>query len=243
MHTAWQTCVIEAVVQQTPRIKNFLVRLASPFRHTAGQHVDIRLTAENGYVATRSYSIASSPSVTGVIELAIERISDGEVSSYFHDVAEVGDRFELRGPLGGHFLWPHTAASPILLVGAGSGVAPLMSMVRHRRDIGSTVPSALLLSSSTLHCVPYLSELLSIEMSDPTFQLSLTLTRAKPLRSKDFDRRVDEAMIAQVISQLPCTPSYVFVCGSNDFVDAAADGAIRAGVVASDVRTERYGSD
>jgi NAD(P)H-flavin reductase len=121
----WQSCAIVEVATKTPAIKSFFLRLSEAFDYTAGQHVDVRLTAPNGYTAMRSYSIASAPSDSKVIELAIERLADGEVSPFFHDVAEVGDTIELRGPLGGHFLWPGPSNEPVLLIGAGSGVVPL----------------------------------------------------------------------------------------------------------------------
>jgi NAD(P)H-flavin reductase len=140
----WQIGTISEIVQRTPSIKSFFLRLAQPFTHVAGQHVDIRLTAPDGYSAMRSYSIASDPSRSDAIELVIENLQ-GEVSAYFHEVAVAGDEIELRGPLGGHFLWPEPESGPILLIGAGSGVAPFMSMIRHRRSVALTVPTALLL--------------------------------------------------------------------------------------------------
>ena len=130
-------------------IKSFFLRPSETFDYTAGQHVDVRLTAPNGYTAMRSYSIASAPSDSKVIELAIERLADGEVSPFFHDVAQAGDTIELRGPLGGHFLWPGPSNKPVLLIGAGSGVVPLMAMIRYRKASGEPVPVALLLSSRT----------------------------------------------------------------------------------------------
>src|SRR5215813_11918430 len=145
----WQSCAIVEVVTRTPAIKSFFLRLSETFDYTAGQHVDMRLTAPNGYTAMRSYSIASAPSDSKVIELAIERLLDGEVSPFFHDVAQVGDTIELRGPLGGHFLWPGPNEKPVLLIGAGSGVVPLMAMIRYRKASGEPVPVALLLASRT----------------------------------------------------------------------------------------------
>lgn len=126
---SWQSGVIDEIVQQTPSIKSFFLRLQEPFVHTAGQHVDVRLTAPDGYQAMRSYSIASSAGSSPILELAIERLPNGEVSPFFHDVAAAGDEIELRGPLGGHFLWPEPTDKPVLLIGAGSGVVPLMAMM------------------------------------------------------------------------------------------------------------------
>lgn len=237
----WQTCTITRIVDQTPSIKSYFLRLSRPFSYMAGQHVDVRLTAPDGYIAMRSYSIASAPSASDIIELAIERLPDGEVSPFFHDVAVVGDEIELRGPIGGHFLWPETPTAPILLIGAGSGVVPLMAMLRHRRDLSQPVPTALLLSSRTQSDVLFGNELRSLEMADPNFELALAITRETPKRSADFARRIDNAMVAEVIARLPRTPAQVFVCGSNPFVNIAADGALMAGLDAAVIKTERYG--
>lgn len=237
----WQTGTIADIVQQTPTIKSFFLRLAEPFAHIAGQHVDVRLTAPDGYIAMRSYSIASSPSESDIIELAIERLADGEVSPFFHDVAAVGDEIELRGPLGGHFLWPQRATAPILLIGAGSGLVPLMAMIRHRRALAQDTPTALLLSARTPSDVLYADELLKTEAADTGFNLALAITRASPDRSTDFGRRIDSAMVSDVVARLPAHPRDVFVCGSNGFVNKAADGALVAGLAAGAIKTERYG--
>ena len=187
---SWQSCVIDEIVQQTPNIKSFFFRLAKPFGHIAGQHVDVRLTAPDGYRAMRSYSIASSANSSATIELAIERLPDGEVSQFFHDAAAVGDEIELRGPLGGHFLWPEHATDPVLLIGAGSGLVPLMAMIRQRRALAQTVPTALLLSARTAEDVLFSEELHSIALSDPAFALALAITREKPIRTSDYSRRM-----------------------------------------------------
>jgi ferredoxin-NADP reductase len=237
----WQNATILDVLERTPRIKSFFLQLSAPFTHVAGQHVDVRLTAPNGYVAMRSYSIASSPSATAVIELAIERLPDGEVSPFFHDVARIGDDIELRGPLGGHFVWPGVTDTPVLLIGAGSGVAPLMAMVRQRSAAGQSIPTALLLSARTWCDVLFRDELLAVEKSGSGFSLTLTLTRELPMRQPDFGRRIDAAMVAGVAGRLPSAPGHVFICGSNAFVDVAADGALGAGLESTSIRTERYG--
>lgn len=236
----WQKSVVERIVQQTPAIKSFSLRLGNPFTHVAGQHVDVRLTAPDGYMAMRSYSIASPPDGSGIVELAIERLPDGEVSPFFHDVAAVGDEIELRG-LGGHFLWPQDAAGPVFLIGAGSGLVPLMAMIRQRRVEAQNVPTALLLSARTARDVLYAEELQAIEFDDPGFVLSLAITREAPTRETDFARRIDGAMVQEVITRLPRTPAHVFVCGSNGFVNIATDGALFAGLDAATIKTERYG--
>lgn len=243
---AWQSCVIEGIVQQTPTIRSFFFRLGKPFAHIAGQHVDVRLTAPDGYRAMRSYSIASSAVSSATpspsIELAIERLPGGEVSQFFHDVAAIGDEIELRGPLGGHFLWPEPAKGPVLLIGAGSGLVPLMAMIRQRRASAQTVPTVLLLSARTAVDVAFSAELHSIERGDPAFSLALAITREAPIRAPDFARRVDGAMLQAVVARLPGTPGHVFVCGSNGFVNVATDGALLAGLHPAIIKTERYGS-
>ena len=173
----WQSCAIVEVAKRTPVIKSFFIHLTERFDYTAGQHVDVRLTAPNGYTAVRSYSIASAPSDSKVIELAIERLADGEVSPFFHDVARVGDTIELRGPLGGHFLWPGPSNKPVLLIGAGSRLVPLIAMIRYLKASGEPVPVALSLSSRTWGEVPFGDELLELERSLPDFALALALTR------------------------------------------------------------------
>lgn len=238
---SWQSCVIEEIVQQTPSIKSFFLRLSKPFAHIAGQHVDVRLTASDGYSAMRSYSIASSASSSPVVELAIERLPDGEVSQFFHDVAVIGDEIELRGPLGGHFLWPEPAIDPVLLIGAGSGLVPLMAMIRQRRSLGQTVPTALLLSARTAEDVLFSEELHSIEIGDPAFVLALAITRERPIRASDFARRIDGTMVQDILARLDGQPTHVFVCGSNGFVNIATDGALLAGLDPSIIKTERYG--
>jgi ferredoxin-NADP reductase len=201
----------------------------------------VRLTAPDGYQAERSYSIASAPEATAAIELAIERLDDGEVSPFFHDVAEVGDAIELRGPIGGHFVWEVKDGGPLLLLGGGSGIVPLMSMLRHRAAVGSRVPALLLFSSHTWEEVIFRDELLALDVRNDGFQLALALTRDQPRREQDFGRRVDAAMVAALVGRLPEPPRHVFICGGNPFVEAAAQGAIEAGVAPSMIRTVRYG--
>ena len=237
----WQLCVIDAIVQQTPSIKSFFLRLSEPFAHIAGQHVDVRLTAPDGYSAMRSYSIASASVASATIELAIERLPDGEVSAYFHDVASIGDEIEIRGPLGGHFLWPEPAIEAALLIAAGSGLVPLMAMIRQRRVLAQAVPTALILSARTAEDVLFSEELHSIESNDPAFVLALAITRERPARKSDFARRIDSAIIREVLIRLHRAPTQVFVCGSNGFVNIVTDGALLAGLDPTIIKTERYG--
>jgi ferredoxin-NADP reductase len=235
----WQQAGITAIVPQTPRIKSFYFELSHPFTFRAGQHVDVRLTAPDLYQAERSYSIASAPHSR--LELVIERLDDGEVSPFFHDVAEVGDDIELRGPIGGHFVWEVADGGPVLLLGGGSGVVPLMSMIRDRASHHSRVPMVLLFSARTFDDVLFRDELLALDARGDGFNLALALTREPVKRADDYGRRVDTAMLTELLAKLPEPPKQVFVCGSNPFVEAAADATIAAGVAASLLRTERYG--
>jgi ferredoxin-NADP reductase len=238
----WQSCAIVEIATRTPAIKSFFLSLSETFDHTAGQHVDVRLTAPTGYTAMRSYSIASAPSDSKVIELAIERLPDGEVSPFFHDIAQVGDTIELRGPLGGHFLWPGPTEKPVLLIGAGSGVVPLMAMIRYRKASAEPVPVVLLLASRTWGDVLFRDELLELESSLPDFALALALTREPAMRSSDFSRRIDAPMVTDVATRLRVAPGCAFVCGSNAFVDIAVDAALSLGLEAGAIKTERYGT-
>ncbi len=237
----WQEAKIAEIVPRTPRIKSFFFAPEQPFAFRAGQHVDVRLTAPDGYQAQRSYSIASAPEAGETFELAIERLDDGEVSPFFHDVAEVGDAIELRGPIGGHFVWSVGDGGPILLLGGGSGVVPLMAMIRHRAARGSAAPMLLLLSGRTRDELLYRDELLALDEKHDGFALAIALTREQAFRDGDYSRRIDAAMLADCLARLPEPPRHVFVCGSNPFVEAATSAAIDAGVQTGIIRTERYG--
>jgi ferredoxin-NADP reductase len=237
----WQPAIVRHIIDRTPTIKSFFLELQDPFTFAAGQHVDVRLTAPDGYQALRSYSIASTSSTTSEIELAIELLKDGEVSPFFHDVVKVGDSVELRGPIGGYFVWSAADGGPLLLVGGGSGLVPLMAMLRHRKAMNSTVPALLLLSARTWDDVLFRDELLELARDHDGFELVLTVTREALRKGVAYGRRVDSTMIADVLSRLPGVPAYTFVCGSNAFVNAVADGAIAAHVPDAAIFTERYG--
>ncbi|WP_421914966.1 FAD-binding oxidoreductase [Mesorhizobium sp.] len=237
----WQTAVITGIRKRTPRVTSFFLQPSRPFLYRAGQHVDVRLTAPDGYQARRSYSIASAPEAGKTIELAIERLDDGEVSPFFHDVAAVGDEIELRGPLGGHFVWYDSDGGPLLLVGGGSGVVPLAAMVRHRAARKSTVPVALMFSARVWEEVIFRDELIGLDNRKNGFELVLTLTREAARRPSDYSRRIDAAMAVHSMARLPAPPKLAFVCGSNSFVSAAAQALIDADVAAEIIRTERYG--
>jgi ferredoxin-NADP reductase len=205
--------------------------------HRAGQHLDVRLTAEDGYQAERSYSIASAPG--DGVALTVERLDDGEVSPYLVDDAREGDRVEVRGPIGGYFVWDGDEPEPVLLVGGGSGVAPLMAMARQRARVGSAAPMKLLLSSRTIEDVIYREELDAL--AGGGFEVVHTLTRSQPPGWNGYSRRVDPELLAEVAWPAAETPR-VYVCGSTRFVDAAADGLLQVGYDALWIRTERFGA-
>ena len=235
----WHPAVIERVVRQTPRVTSFFLRSPLP-RGSAGQHLDVRLSAPDGYAAERSYSIASAPE-SEQVELAIECLQDGEVSSFFHDVAQAGDTIDVRGPIGGHFVWDESMGGPLLLVAGGSGVAPLMAMVRHRALVGSRVPALLVYSSRTFEDVIFRDELLARAAADPAFQLRLATTRGPKARPVDVERRVDRTLFAQLLGEWGLRPGPVYVCGSNAFVEAATGALLDEGLAAGQIRTERFG--
>ncbi|HSS69556.1 MAG TPA: FAD-binding oxidoreductase [Casimicrobiaceae bacterium] len=234
----WQRAVIERLLPQTPRVISVFLR-ASLGAHEAGQHVDVRLTAPDGYEAQRSYSIASAPGDES-LELAIERLDHGEVSPYFHEVAQPGDAIELRGPVGGHFIWRREDGGPLLLVGGGSGIVPLMAMLRHRAVVARDTKALLIYSARTWDELVYRDELLAEQARDTQFDLVLTTTREARHRRGDFDRRLDRTLLRDILGSWRQTPLHVYVCGSNAFVEAVTTHLVEE-IPASSIRTERYG--
>ena len=205
--------------------------------HVAGQHLDVRLTAEDGYQAERSYSIASAPEEP--LAVTVERLEDGEVSPYLVDEAREGDAFEVRGPIGGYFVWEPDDPAPVLLIAGGSGVVPLMSMARDRAREGSSTPMRLLFSSRTLEDVIYRQELEALAGNG--FEVVHTLTREQPPGWSGYSRRIDDDLLRDVAWPAEDEPK-VFVCGSTRFVDAGADGLVRLGYDPRWIRTERFGA-
>jgi ferredoxin-NADP reductase len=197
----------------------------------------VRLTAEDGYQAERSYSIASAPG--DGVALTVERLDDGEVSPYLVDEAREGDRVEVRGPIGGYFVWDGDEPEPVLLVGGGSGVAPLMAMARQRARVGSAAPMKLLVSSRTIEDVIYREELDAL--AGGGFEVVHTLTRSQPPGWSGYSRRIDPELLVEVAWPASESPR-VYVCGSTRFVDAAADGLLQVGYDALWIRTERFGA-
>lgn len=236
--TAWAPATLVAIEARTPRVKSFFLDapLAS---HVAGQHVDVRLTAPDGYTAQRAYSIASAPADR--IELAIEELAEGEVSTFFHEVAQVGDTFELRGPLGGHFVWHAGDGGPLLLVGGGSGVAPLMSMLRERMRSAPEVPVLLVYSARTWDEVIFRDELVRLHASSAAFELVLVTTRGPARRDGDLERRLDAARMSTLLARWGHIPRHAYVCGADAFVGTVTAALVDAGVPARDIRAERYG--
>jgi ferredoxin-NADP reductase len=237
----WQEAVIEAITPLTPRIKSFILRppVWRPF--IAGQHLDVRLTAPDGYQAQRSYSVASSPEREGVYELAIEELDDGEVSPYFHEVAQAGDSFEIRGPFGGYFNWTVADGGPILLIGGGSGVVPLMSILRHRAALGSQAPVVLLFGARTMADAPFAGELETLEAGGQGFHLFFALSREPARRPQDMSGRIDGGIIGRALAALTATPHTTYVCGSNRFVEAVTTHLVAMDLPPAAIRTERFG--
>jgi len=230
----WLVAEVAGTVTETPAVRTLLLDVPGWAGHRAGQHVDVRLTAEDGYQAERSYSIASAPGDS--VALTVERLDDGEVSPYLVDEVVPGDRFELRGPIGGYFVWePDGAPDPVFLVAGGSGIVPLMAMLRHRRAAGSDVPARLLYSARTGEDVIYRGEL--AEMGAEVVQ---TLTRAQPPGWAGYARRVDVDMLREVAYSPQANPR-VFVCGPTRFVEAVAEGLVALGHKPGRIRTERFG--
>ena len=230
---AWRAVTIGDVKPETPHAKTLVLDVPDWPGHLPGQHVDIRLTADDGYQAQRSYSIASRPDAP--FELTIERIDDGEVSPYLTDEAQPGDQFELRGPIGGYFVWDGGGDVPVLLVAGGSGVVPLMAMLRHHRAIASATDVRLLLSARTLDDVLYRSELETLD------GVNITLTRQPiPDRWDGFTGRIDRDMVTAV-GPAPAERPAIYVCGPTPFVESAAQLLVELGHDPSRVHTERFG--
>jgi ferredoxin-NADP reductase len=238
----WQSTTITRIEVRSPRVKSFLFRLAEPLAFKPGQHALLRLTAPDGYRAQRSYSIASAPGPgrTEELELAIERLDDGEVSPFMHDIAQVGDEIELGGPIGGHFNWSPEDGGPVLFIAGGSGLAPFMSMLRHRAAMRSHVDATLVFSARSREELLFFDELSTFAASDDGLRLIVALTRetaAHPFRAG----RVDAAFITGIIASMQAPVRQVLICGSNPFVETASEGTVAAGIDPAIIKTERYG--
>jgi|SRR5215210_364139 len=236
---AWQIGEVVETSPETPRTKSLFLEVPGWRGHRAGQHVDVRLTAPDGYQAQRSYSIASAPE-SGRVELVVERLDDGEVSPYLADELRAGDGLELRGPIGGWFAWDAEEGGPLLLVAGGSGIAPLMAMVRHRKAAGSDAPVRLLYSSRSYEEIIFREELESLADGDETLQVIQTLTRSHPQDWKGYDRRIDDEMLREV-AYPPDERPLALVCGPTPLVETVATALVGLGHDPTRVKTERFG--
>jgi ferredoxin-NADP reductase len=234
---SWQLGRVLELTDETARVRDIKLELSAWQGHQAGQHVDVRLTAEDGYQAQRSYSIASAPE-DGVLVLTVERLDDGEVSPYLTDELRTGDELELRGPIGGYFVWGQALGGPLLLIAGGSGIVPFRAMLRHRSAVDSEAAVRLLYSSRSWDGVIYRDELLAQRAMGVDVQF--TLTRAWPDDWDGHRGRIDQMLLDEVAwseTQRPLT----YICGPSGFVEAAAAGLVRSGHEAGRIKTERFG--
>lgn len=244
---AWRLATVVDVLRETRDTRTLVLDVPGWMRHRAGQHVDVRLTAEDGYQAERSYSIASPPEDER-LALTVERLDDGEVSMYLCDELTPGDTLELRGPIGGYFVWDVAMGGPLFLVGGGSGIVPLMAMLRHRSAALANkpevekgqIPARLLYSSRTWDHVIYSDELARLSASDPSVRIVHTLTRGQPHGWTGFRRRIDRAMLEE-ISWGPDERPMIFVCGPTPLVEAVSSSLVDLGHDPALVKTERFG--
>jgi len=234
----WQTATVSAVMDETPTVRTLSFEVPDWAGHRAGQHLDIRLTADDGYRAERSYSIASAPGEP--VAITVERLDDGEVSPYLTQDVQPGDEIEIRGPIGGYFVWDGDSSDsvPLLLAAGGSGVVPLRAMLRRRARVGSSAPVRLLYSARRFADVIYKSEL--TEEPDGV-QVIYTLTREQPPGWTGYARRVDQAMIGEVAWPVAQAP-VAYVCGPTNFVEAVASDLVALGYPPLRVKTERFGA-
>jgi ferredoxin-NADP reductase len=236
----WRAATVVALDDETPTARTIALQVADWPGHVAGQHVDVRLTAPDGYSAARSYSIASPPNGEGRVELTVERLPDGEVSPYLTQEVAVGDRLELRGPIGGWFVWRPRQTEPIQLIAGGSGIVPLMAMIRSRASAGSTAPFRLLYSVREPGAVFYRDELQALSNQEDSVKLTYAYTRATPKGWPRPPGRIDASVIAETTWSSKLIPT-CYVCGPTSFVETAAALLIACGNRPDKIRTERFG--
>jgi ferredoxin-NADP reductase len=232
----WQAATVGSVVEETPTARTLTLDVTGWPGHRAGQHVDVRLTADDGYQAERAYSIASAPGEP--LAITVERLDDGEVSPYLTQEVRPGDELEVRGPIGGYFVWEPAFGGPLLLLAGGSGIVPLRSILRYRGLIGSSVPVRLLYSSRRLADVIYRNEL---DVRSDAVQVIYALTRSQPAGWTGYARRVDDELLAEVAWPAADKP-LAYACGPTSFVETVAAGLVRLGYPPVRVRTERFGA-
>ena len=232
----WQAAAVTSIARETASVVTIELEPPDWPGHLAGQHLDVRLTAEDGYTAERSYSIASAPGEP--LAITVERLENGEVSPYLTDELRAGDQLELRGPIGGYFVWEPTDDSPLMLLAGGSGVVPLRSMLRHRLRTGSDVPACLLYSSRTWDDVIYRSELGQYHNG---VQVGYTLTRSQPTGWTGHTGRIDSTLLTEVSWPAADNP-LTYICGPTSFVEAAAAALVGLGYRPERVKTERFGA-
>jgi ferredoxin-NADP reductase len=242
---AWRVATVRAVKDETPHTRTLFLDVIGWPGHLAGQHVDVRLTAADGYQAQRSYSIASPPGEK-LIALTVEQLDDGEVSSYLCGELRQGDELELRGPIGGYFVWSTADGGPLMLIAGGSGIVPLMSMLRHRavtlpdRSTREAIPARLLYSSRSLDGVIYRDELERLTADDDSLKVVHTITRDAPAEWTGHRRRIDRALLEEV-AWAPSDRPQIFICGPTPMVEAAASILVDVGHSPERIRTERFG--
>lgn len=235
----WQTVTVESIEPLGRRAKLLQLTIADWPGHLPGQHVDVRLTAADGYQAQRSYSIASAPHEAG-LSLAVERVDDGEVSPYLTNEVRVGDTFELRGPIGGYFVWEVTAGGPLYLCAGGSGIAPFMAVLEHRELLARGVPTTLLYSVRSPEDAMFAARIEALARADPSLQIVWTYTRTAPKVWNGYARRIDAAMLSATAPRPDARP-LIYVCGSTGFVELAANSLVDLGHSPGSIRTERFG--
>ena len=236
----WQLGEVVATHPETERTKSLTLSVPKWAGHLAGQHVDVRLTSEDGYQAERSYSIASPPENGQQITLTIERLNDGEVSPYLTEELRVGDKLELRGPIGGYFVWEERLGGPLLLIAGGSGIVPLMAMIRHRKAVGSRIPTRLLVSSRTYEDIIYRDELERLVETGMALEVIHTLTRAQPPGWTGYSRRIDAELLRAIAWPVEQHP-LAYICGPTPFVETAAAELLPLGYEPTRIKTERFG--
>ena len=237
---SWRVGEVADLIDETPRVRSVVMNVPDWPGHLAGQHVDVRLTADDGYQTQRSYSIASPPDDGARVTVTVERIDDGEVSPFLAGEVRVGDMLEFRGPIGGYFVWDVTIGGPLLLVAGGSGICPLMAMLRHRAARGSAVPTRLLYSARSSNDLIFRDELDRLAASGDGLEVRYTLTREQPPGWSGYRRRVDHDMLTEV-AWPPWEHALTFVCGPTPLVEAVAEALVQLGHDAARIKTERFG--